>query len=311
MIWFLLIAALIIAIPLVIERNRAEMEDADRGSALGQFAEMPDGVTHYAWTGPAQGPVVVCIHGLTTPSIVWRAVARGLASMGYRTLTYDLYGRGYSDRPSGPQDRQFFIKQLQDLLEDQDVTGSFTLLGYSMGGSIATCFAAAFPERVERLILLAPAGMGLVPNKLVDFMAKTPLVGDWLMLALFPPTFRRGIRAERDIPVQVRHIHDHQAEQLDYKHYVPAVLASRRGILADVLRDEHRAIRTHDIPVLALWGQDDQVIPASAIGSLAEWNRAAEHEVIKGAGHGLPYTHAPQIIAAIKAHIDTADKTTD
>ena len=54
MIWFLLIAALIIAIPLVIERNRAEMEDADRGSALGQFAELPDGVTHYAWTGPAR-----------------------------------------------------------------------------------------------------------------------------------------------------------------------------------------------------------------------------------------------------------------
>ena len=123
------------------------------------------------------------------------------------------------------------------------------------------------------------------------------------MLALFPPTFRRGIKAERDTPVQVPHIHDHQAEQLDYKHYVPAVLASRRGILADVLRDEHRAIQSFDIPVLAVWGDEDQVIPASAIGSLAEWNRTAEHEVIAGAGHGLPYTHGPQIVAAIKAHI--------
>ena len=150
MIWFLLLGMLVVAIPLVIERNRAEMEDADRGSASGQFAELPDGVTHFEWI---QGPVAVCVHGLTAPSIAWRAVARGLASMGYRTLTYDLYGRGYSDRPSGPQDRQFFIKQLQDLLEDQDVTGSFTLLGYSMGGSIATCFAAAFPDRVERLAL--------------------------------------------------------------------------------------------------------------------------------------------------------------
>jgi len=303
MIWFLLLGMLVVAIPLVIERNRAEMEDADRGSASGQFAELPGGVTHYEWIGPAQGPVAVCVHGLTTPSLAWRAVARGLASMGYRTLTYDLYGRGYSDRPSGPQDRQFFIKQLQDLLEDQDVTGSFTLLGYSMGGSIASCFAAAFPDRVERLILLAPAGMGLAHNKLVDFMAKTPVIGDWLMLVLFPPTFRRGIKAERDTPVQVPHIHDHQAEQLDYKHYVPAVLASRRGILADVLRDEHRAIQSFDIPVLAVWGDEDRVIPASAIGSLAEWNRTAEHEVIAGAGHGLPYTHAPQIVAAIWAHI--------
>lgn len=36
--------------------------------------------------------------------------------MGYRILTYDLYGRGYSDRPSGKQNREFFLQQLDDLL---------------------------------------------------------------------------------------------------------------------------------------------------------------------------------------------------
>ena len=54
MIWFLLLGMLVVAIPLVIERNRAEMEDADRGSASGQFAELPDGVTHFEWIAEAR-----------------------------------------------------------------------------------------------------------------------------------------------------------------------------------------------------------------------------------------------------------------
>ncbi|MCX8225028.1 MAG: alpha/beta hydrolase [Sulfitobacter sp.] len=303
MIWIILILVAVIVTPVLIERNRSSMNDATRGGAPGQFVELSQGVTHFAWFGPHTGPVAVCIHGLTTPSFVWRGVTRGLALMGYRTLVYDLYGRGYSDRPSGIQDQQFFLKQLEELLESEGVTGSITLFGYSMGGAIATCFAAVAPERVDRLVLLAPAGMGLTSNKLFDFIAKAPLVGDWLMLALFPSFFRKGIKAESKQASSVPQVYEQQAEQLDFKRYVPAVLASRRGILTDVLRDEHRGIQAAQIPVLAIWGQEDSVIPPSAIGTLAEWNRTAEHEVIPDAGHGLPYTHANQVIELIRNHL--------
>lgn len=303
MIWIALILLAVIAAPLVIERSRAPMDDIIRGSAPGQFAELSRGVTHYEWAGPLNGPVAVCIHGLTTPSFVWRGITKGLTVMGYRTLTYDLYGRGYSDRPGGIQDRQFFLHQLQELLEREGVEDEITLVGYSMGGSIATCFAAAFPDRIERLILLAPAGMGLAKNRLMDFIAKTPVVGDWLMLALFPRFFRKGIATESSQPSAVPQVYQQQADQLKYKRYVSSVLASRRGILADVLRDEHRAIQAADIPVLAIWGDDDQVIPLSAIGTLAEWNRSAEHEIIPEAGHGLPYTHSPKTLELIRNHL--------
>lgn len=303
MIWFLLLAAAVIAYPLLADRYRSPMDDAARGQAPGKFAELSQGVTHYVWIGPAQGPVAVCIHGLTTPSFVWRAVSKGLAAMGFRTLVYDLYGRGFSDRPEGQQDRQFFISQLQELLEREAVHEKITLLGYSMGGSIATCFAAAFPDRVERLILLAPAGMGMTPNALGDFIARTPVLGDWLMRALFPASFRKGIKAEQTQSSDVPEVYEHQRDQLNYKRYVDAILASRRGILVDILRDEHRAIQSHGIPVLAIWGDEDKVIPSSAIGRLAEWNRAAKHEVIPEAGHGLPYTHAKHVLTAITNHI--------
>ncbi len=306
MTWVLLILAAVIAAPILIERNRSTMNDAVRGSAPGKFAELTRGVTHYEWFGPPQGRIAVCVHGLTTPSPVWRSITKGLALMGYRTLIYDLYGRGYSDRPGGAQDRQFFLTQLEELLEHQGVTDGITLLGYSMGGSIATCFAAAFPARVDRLILLAPAGMALSRNKLLDFVAKTPVIGDWLMLAVFPYLFRRGIKAERDQINAVPFIYETQSDQLNFRRYASAVLASRRGILTDVLRDEHRAIQAAGIPVLAVWGEDDQVIPPSAIGRLAEWNRVAEHEVIPQADHGLPYTHANQVILAISNHLRAA-----
>lgn len=303
MMWLGLILLAIIAIPILIERYRSPMNDVARGSAPGQFAELSRGVTHFEWFGPTSGPVAVCVHGLTTPSFVWRSIAKALALMGFRTLVYDLYGRGYSDRPSGVQDREFFLTQLDELLEHTAVTEPVMLLGYSMGGSIAACFAASNPDRVDRLVLLAPAGMGLVPHTLTDFIAKTPVIGDWLMLAVFPTKFRRGIKAEQKLFSNVPAVHEGQYDQLEYKHYVAAVLASRRGILNEVLQDEHRAIHASGIPVLAIWGDNDQVIPQSAIGSLAEWNRAAEHDLISGAGHGLPYTHATEVIEKIRDHL--------
>jgi pimeloyl-ACP methyl ester carboxylesterase len=80
---------------------------------------------------------------------------------GHRVLTYDLYGRGYSDRPGGEQDARFFIRQLEDLLEHQGVTQPVTLLGYSMGGAIGAAFAAkhprpAAPPRAPRTCGLRP-----------------------------------------------------------------------------------------------------------------------------------------------------------
>ena len=134
MTYLLILLAVFAAFPLGIEARRKPMSAAARQDASGDFVTLSQGVTHYEWLGPARGPVAVCVHGLTTPSFVWRGLARGLARMGFRVLIYDLYGRGYSDRVQGRQDRVFFLRQLNDLLADQQVNGDITLVGYSMGG---------------------------------------------------------------------------------------------------------------------------------------------------------------------------------
>lgn len=300
MIWGLLIVAVIIAMPLVAELRRKVMDDAARGSATGSFVELSQGVTHYEWHGPARGPVVVCVHGLTTPSFVWRSIAKALSVSGYRVLTYDLYGRGFSSRARGPQNQQFFLQQLTELLAHEGIEDDLSLIGYSMGGAISTCFAAKYPGRVRQLILLAPAGMTGIKGGMVGFLKNTPLIGDWLMMALYPAMHRKGVRAEANLPTSVPHITKLQEDELDYRGFVPAVLASLRGILARPLHAEHRTIVERDIPVLAIWGREDAVIPASAIGKLAEWNRAARQEVIEGAGHGLTYTHTDEVLRIMR-----------
>ena len=160
-------------------------------------------------------------------------MAKGLAALGYRVLTYDLYGRGYSDRPPGLQDRAFFLSQLEELLEDQEVEDDFTLLGYSMGGAIATAFASAHPGRVRGLILLASAGFGGSPGRLTRLIRQVPLLGNWLMLALYPSMHIRGTEAERDLPGSVPGIAGLQQRELAFRGFVPAVLSSLRGILND------------------------------------------------------------------------------
>ena len=300
MIWVLVVVLSVLAVPVTIELMRSPMNDARQDKAPGQFALLSQGRTHFEWLGPERGPVAVCIHGLTTPSFVWRGMAKGLALMGFRVLIYDLYGRGYSDTAMGRQDAKFFLTQLDDLLLNQNVTGPVTLLGYSMGGAIAACFAAANPGRIRQLILLAPAGMQELSGRQLTLARDIPVLGDWLFLAVFPTILRRGIDAEAGLPGSVPGITDLQHAETDRRGYFPSVLSSLRGLLRHPLEDAHRAIAAAGIPTLAIWGAEDDVISLGCKTTLAEWNPQAVQTVVADAGHGLTYTHTDAVLDAIR-----------
>jgi pimeloyl-ACP methyl ester carboxylesterase len=300
MMWLVLIVLGLIAVPVTIELMRGAMGDAARKDAPGKFALLSQGVTHYQWLGPDRGPVALCIHGLTTPSFVWRGMAAGLALMGFRVLIYDLYGRGFSDRPKGKQDAAFFLQQLNDLLIHEKVDGPLTVVGYSMGGAIGAHFTAAHPGAVKQLILLAPAGMQHAVGKSAIFARDTPILGDWLFLLTYPRALRRGIKSEADLKSSVENMTALQNAETDRRGYFPAVLSSFRGILRETAEDAHRAIAAAGVPVLAVWGAQDDVIPLEARDILAKWNPNATHAVIDGAGHGLTYTHTDDVLRAIR-----------
>ena len=297
MVWFglfLLVLLGIYLLPMVLERRRHVIGPEHRRLAPGKFAALSLGATHYRWIGPTRGPVAVLIHGLTTGSPVWGELGQTLADLGYRVLVYDLYNRGFSDSVECAHDMELYLRQLDDLLEDQELTDELTVVGYSMGGMIASAFAATEPHRMHRLVLLAPGGIDITENKFSEFCRTKPVIGDWVHGVWGELRFRRQINedtAAADNP----HILDAQAMELDRRGFLPAVLACRRSVLRDVQEQQHRAITRDGIPTIAIWGEDDTVIPVSSVGKMAQWNRKAHHEIIPGADHALPYSHGKEV----------------
>ena len=288
-----LVAVAAAVIPRLRERWRTPVTAAERRAAPGHDAALSQGQTHYRWHGPVRGPVIVAIHGLTTPSPVFDDLAGRLGALGYRVLTYDLYGRGLSDRVPGPQTAGFFLTQLDDLLADQGLADDLILMGYSMGGMIATAFAAEQPHRVARVILLAPAGIEMNEAAFWRRARTRGLWGDWLASAFGA----RQLASEIAVGTPMERV---QRAELGRQGYVDAVLSSRRHILADPQEAAHRVLGREDVPVTAIWGGQDQVIPLRALGTLSQWNRNAVQEVVDGAGHGLPFTHAAEIVALLR-----------
>lgn len=301
MVWVLgllgLVGLVVVAIPFAL---RLGLRHPDRALATGQFAELSQGVTHYRWIGPVRGPVVVAIHGLTTPSAVFEAVAEGLGRIGYRVLVYDLYGRGQSETVPGVQDREFFLSQLLDLLEHEGLREDLTLLGYSMGGAIATVFAARYPERMKRLMLVATSGIEVVEDGFERWTKKVPVLGDWLHAVLARGRMTARLIAARSEATEVPGVVELQLAELQRPGFLTSVLASRRGMLAEGLEAEHRSIARDDIPVIAIWGEVDELVPLRALGTLAAWNRAAKQEVVARAGHGVIHTHATEVVELLR-----------
>lgn len=142
--------------------------------------------------------------------------------------------------------------------------------------------------------------MEIVSGKLVKFIVDTPIIGDWLMLAFYPNELRKGIQAERELPAHVPRISDQQERELRHRGFVPAVLSSLRGLLGKSQQEEHNAVHHAGLPVLAIWGRDDAVIPLTAACTLTSWSPPTVQVIIDDACHGLPYTHATQVLEIIR-----------
>jgi len=298
--WFLVILIGVVAIPLTIEFMRKPMSGKRQTQAPGEFADLPQGRTHFRWIGPEDGPVAVCVHGLTTPSFVWQSVADEMAAMGFSVLVYDHFGRGFSDTVRGRQDGAFFIQHLNDLMVHEHVDEPVTLVGYSMGGAVAAHFAAANPNMVERLILLAPAGMQEIGQGMLGFCRDTPILGDWLFLLTYPFQLRKGIKAEAGLPSSVGDIYTLQTSETDRRGFFSSVLSSLRGVLRYPAEEQHLEIAAAGIPVLSVWGADDDLILKSGIKRLVKWNPGSKQTLVMSAGHGLPYTHTKSVVKAIR-----------
>ena len=115
--------------------------DQLRRSLPGSFITLSAGVTYYELAGQLDWSLVVLIHGLSVPSYIWEPTFKALARAGFCVLRFDLFGRGYSDRPKAAYTLTFFVNQLCELLETLNLRQSLSVVGLSMGGPVAADFA--------------------------------------------------------------------------------------------------------------------------------------------------------------------------
>ena len=108
----------------------------------GDIVRLSDGITHYRWDGSPTGQVVVLLHGGTIPSWEWDPVVPYLAGAGLRVLRYDMFGRGFSDRPTVTYNRDLFCSQLLELLVRLGVVQPVDLVGTSFGGMLTDFLCA-------------------------------------------------------------------------------------------------------------------------------------------------------------------------
>lgn len=264
------------------------------------FIELSDGMTHYELAGPPYGRLLVFVHGLSGPSDAWDQNFYALAELGYRVLRYDLYGRGYSDRPMRMYGLELYYRQLYELLQALELPKTWCMLGWSLGGLIAAEFTAREPEQVARLALLAPAGPWVKVPALAK-AARLPVFGELYMNLRGKKKLLDGkgfIDHEQVAPYLAR-----VARQMKFQGYGRSILSTLRRVDFKQTVSTYQSLGRRRKPVLVLWGTQDKVVTESAEAFQALVPQA-EIKIIDGAGHTLLFEYASSVNQHVAAFIN-------
>ncbi len=106
------------------------------------------------WEG--KGKQILCVHGITANSRFWDCLASAL-SPHHKVIAMDLRGRGLSDKPPKGYSIGRHCKDILALMKDQNLERP-VLMGHSLGAFISLVFAARYPKKIDRLILVDGGG---------------------------------------------------------------------------------------------------------------------------------------------------------
>ena len=300
---FSVLLLILLLVYMAADREKKTLSDDERVHLGGTYLKLSAGVTHYELTGPVEGKVVVFVHGFSVAMYNWDLQVQALTRAGFRVLRYDLYGRGYSDRPEAQYDAALFVTQLRDLLDALKITKPVNLVGLSLGGPVVAHFAAAYPVRVERLVLLAPVVQSVV-NDTKFKPLRMPVVGNFIMRVIAVKTItERGLALLKSIDAPGKYAAMFKA-QTEYSGYSYALRSLICGDLFSNQIETYKKAVKNAKWVLLIWGTADTDISAEMIARLRAAVPGIEYRQLKGIGHDLNYTAAdiinPLIIDFLK-----------
>ena len=256
-----------------------------RKNTNGSYIELSRGVTHYELDGPDTGKVVIMIHGFSVPYYIWNGTYEYLTEHGFRVLRYDQFGRGYSDRPNVVYNRQLYFGQLNELIEKLHLKKPVSLVGVSFGGKLATDFTAAYPDAINKVVLIDPAYTSpkpTIPPFVADFYEATH-------------ADERALGQLTDFKYPDRHPNwvEQYRPQMEYKGFRNALISTmynydyngRQGNIA--LNNQHK-------PVLLIWGKEDKTVPFNYSDSIRSVLKT-EFLPVDDAAH-LPYIEKAELV---------------
>ncbi len=257
-----------------------------------------------AFVKSGTGPALLLLHGLGCDHTTWEPVIETL-SRRYTVIAPDLLGHGLSAKPRADYSVGGYANGMRDLITVLGID-KVTVVGHSFGGGVAMQFAYQFPERTERLMLVASGGLG--PEVSPAIRAITTPGFHQAMSLLTLPGVRHvgtaGLRALARTPLRLTHDLDEVAGIYDsfrdpharaaIRHVVRAVVDWR----GQIVTMSDRAYLTEAMPMAVVWGRDDRVIPVRHASNCAALAPRARIEIIPNAGH-FPHKDHPQRFARI------------
>lgn len=312
----LILAAVASAYP-VSNWVRVPMDKAARNALLRegkakQFVRTSLGTLHVRVSGPEHGPVVLLVHGGIVGGYVFEKWRKPLADAGYRVVVPDLLGQGYSDRPDVPYTKEFYVAQLNEMLDELKITGRVNVVGASLGGGISIAFAGAYPDRITSVSLIAPEGGGIDGDR-VNELLLLPVVGDWVF-RVPGPSILRGMMADanNDSASAQSGMAAWMKEQTRYRGYGEGVLNSIRNTLANHglswQPDALDAIGRSGAPVIAVWGKEDTIVPFAHSKELQSRMPQLQLVPIEDQGHAINFGREANLISFILPFLEMANK---
>ena len=281
--------------------NPANSGDASARATIKVGQENSNSIELY-YEDHGSGPPVVLIHGWPLNGDAWEKQTAALLAAGHRVITYDRRGFGRSSKPATGYNYDIFAADLDAVLSALDLTG-VSLVGHSMGTGEITRYIGKFgTKRLRKAVLIGTLG---------PYLVKAPDNPEGIDASVFSG-IQAGIKADRPAAMMAFLKNFYSVGDADGKlvsdlviraNWAVAIAASPIATLACVdawLEDFRKDISRNDLPTMIIHGDDDRILPADVTSRRqAKLIKAVKFIEIKGGSHGLPWTHADEINAAL------------
>lgn len=258
----------------------------------------------YREAGDPDAPeALLLIHGMAGSSHTWRAIMPKLAKK-YRVVAPDLLGHGESSKPRSDYSLGAFAVGLRDLLDELGIA-SATVVGQSLGGGIAMQFLYQHPDYCRRLVLISSGGLGQDVGLVLRLLSAP---GAELVMPIIAPQpvlkagnavrsflSARGLRSPRGAEMWSAYSSFADgATRSAFLRTLRSVVDYRGQAVSALNRLQMRA----EMPTLAIWGEDDTIIPVDHAYAALEVRPDCRLEVLPDVGH-FAHVEAPDLVAEI------------